>query len=500
MSGAGWLVNFSTLTATRSDSLAAGSSYAALTLTVNVASNASGNLTNTATVSGGGEFNTANDTATDTVTIAPPADLTVTMTDSGNFKQGDAADAYTITVKNSGTGATSGAVSLVVALPTGLMATAMSGNGWSVNLSTLTATRSDVLVAGASYAVLTLTVGVAENAPTSVTNTATVSGGGETNTANDTATDTTAVAAVLPIITGATPSLTGGTLTAGVTTMTVNFSEAMTGAGNAANYELRAVGPDGLFNTSDNVIVPMGVSFSGTTATLTFSALAENVYRLTAFDTITNTAGVALDGNGTSASNWVADFVVVPNGALLGSAATVKVGTTPYGIAVGDFNGDGHPDIVVANEAGSSIQVLLNNGSGVFTAQTAITTNINHPYAVAVADFNGDGKLDLAVANYGSGTSNGTVAIFLGNGNGTFTADGGRHRRQEAREHRRRQFRQRLSGPGGGQLWQRHNQRQRRNPPEQRQRRLYRPDGLHHQHQPARGRGRRLLQRRQPTA
>ena len=155
-------MNFSTLTATRSDSLAAGSSYPALTLTVNVASNASGNLTNTATVSGGGEFNTANDTATDTVTIAPPADLTVTMTDSGNFKQGDAADTYTITVTNSGAGATSGTVSLVDTLPTGLTATAMSGTGWTVNLSTLTATRSDALAAGSSYPALTLTVSVAE--------------------------------------------------------------------------------------------------------------------------------------------------------------------------------------------------------------------------------------------------------------------------------------------------------------------------------------------------
>ena len=65
-----------------------------MTLTVNVAANASGSVTNTATVSGGGETNTANDTASDTVTIAPPADLTVSMTDSGNFKQGDAADTY----------------------------------------------------------------------------------------------------------------------------------------------------------------------------------------------------------------------------------------------------------------------------------------------------------------------------------------------------------------------------------------------------------------------
>ena len=59
------------MTATRSDALAAGASYPALTLTVSVASNAPASVTNTATVSGGGEINTANDTASDPTTIKP---------------------------------------------------------------------------------------------------------------------------------------------------------------------------------------------------------------------------------------------------------------------------------------------------------------------------------------------------------------------------------------------------------------------------------------------
>ena len=224
-----------------------------LTLTVDVPSGASGSLTNTAIVSGGGEVNTSNDTATDTVSVLVPPDLTVAITDSGHFKQGDTADTYTITVTNSGAGATIATVSLVDTLPAGLTATAFSGTGWTMNLSTLTATRSDPLAAHSSYAVLTLTVSVAENAPASVTNTVAVSGGGEINTSNDTASDTTNIGVVLPVITGTTPSLTGGTLTAGVSTLTINFDEAMTGAGIASNYELRDPGPDGLFNTSDDV-------------------------------------------------------------------------------------------------------------------------------------------------------------------------------------------------------------------------------------------------------
>ena len=120
-------------------------------------------------------------------------DLTVAATHSGNFTQGDVGDTYTITVGNAGNAATSGTVSLVDSLPSGLTATAFSGPGWTTNLATLTATRNDALAAGVSYPALTLTVNVAANAPTSVINTATVSGGGEVYAGGDTATDPTTI-------------------------------------------------------------------------------------------------------------------------------------------------------------------------------------------------------------------------------------------------------------------------------------------------------------------
>lgn len=70
MSGAGWATNVGTLTATRADSLAAGASYPALTVTVNVATNAAALVTNSVTVSGGSDTNTVNNTAIDPTTIA----------------------------------------------------------------------------------------------------------------------------------------------------------------------------------------------------------------------------------------------------------------------------------------------------------------------------------------------------------------------------------------------------------------------------------------------
>lgn len=198
ISGAGWTCPLGTLTCTRPDALAAGSSYPAITLTVNVAANAPSLVTNTATVSGGGETNIANNTANDPTTILSP-DLVVFKGHfgpiNGNFFQGETGATYTITVQNQGTLATSGTVTMVDTLPaTGLNPTAISGTGWNCTFGTLTCTRSDALGGGfASYPPITLTVDVPLGAPASVTNIATISGGGEVNTGNDTAVDFTVI-------------------------------------------------------------------------------------------------------------------------------------------------------------------------------------------------------------------------------------------------------------------------------------------------------------------
>jgi hypothetical protein len=163
---------------------------------VDVAANAAASVTNTATVSGGGELNTANDSASDPTTIAPGAkpDLTVSKSHAATFQQSDTARTYVLLASNIGTGSTVGTVSVVDLLPTGLSASAISGAGWSCTLATLTCTRGDALSAGGSYPPITVTVDVAANAAASVTNTATVSGGGELNTANDSASDPTTIA------------------------------------------------------------------------------------------------------------------------------------------------------------------------------------------------------------------------------------------------------------------------------------------------------------------
>ena len=98
-------------------------------------------------------------------------------------------------------------------------------------------------------------------------------------------------------------------------------------------------------------------------------------------------------------------------------APQFTAGTNPQGVAVGDFNNDGNPDFVVANEGSNNVSVLLGNGDGTFQAAKNYATG-STPQSIVVGDFNGDGKLDIAVTNSGSNT----ISVLLGNGNGTFAA------------------------------------------------------------------------------
>jgi uncharacterized repeat protein (TIGR01451 family) len=166
-------------------------------------------VSNQATISGNFDPNTtsvlsddpdtaaANDpTVTPVNNAAVSPDLTIAKTHTGNFTQGQTAAQYIITVTNSGSASTSGTVTVTDTLPAGLTASAISGMGWSCTLATLTCTRNDALTAGNSYPNIVLTVNVASNAPSSLTNSVSVAGGNEGNTSNNTATDPTTVTPV----------------------------------------------------------------------------------------------------------------------------------------------------------------------------------------------------------------------------------------------------------------------------------------------------------------
>ncbi len=110
----------------------------------------------------------------------------------------------------------------------------------------------------------------------------------------------------------------------------------------------------------------------------------------------------------------------------LGTPVLVDSSANPTGLAAGSLTTDGRTDLVVADEATGTLHVYLGNANGTFTTVTAPTTTATNYTVAALGDLNNDGKLDLIVAGTIPGTIAGlntnNVYTFLGNGDGTFKA------------------------------------------------------------------------------
>jgi len=226
-------------------------------------------------------------------------DLAIAKSHTGNFVQGQVGATYTINVTNPGSVATGGTVTVTDTLPTGLTATNISGTNWNCTTGNpvSTCTRSDALAASGTYEPITVTVTVANSAASSVVNNATVSGGGESNTANDSADDATTVDPGLPAPANLTAfadsvstasvswsSVTGATgykvfrsfnnqpfAPAGTTTATT-FPDSALASGTTYVYAVEAMGSSSNFSPMSNVDIATTIVFTddpiggGTTA------------------------------------------------------------------------------------------------------------------------------------------------------------------------------------------------------------------------------------------
>jgi hypothetical protein len=113
--------------------------------------------------------------------------------------------------------------------------------------------------------------------------------------------------------------------------------------------------------------------------------------------------------------------------AAFAAQQSFATGTSPFGVAAADVNGDGRPDLVVTNSTDKTVSVLLNttaagSATAAFAAQQTFATGAG-PFGVAAADVNGDGRPDLAVANF----SDKSVSVLLnttlsGSGTAAFAA------------------------------------------------------------------------------
>ncbi|MDA5280893.1 FG-GAP-like repeat-containing protein [Streptomyces sp. Isolate_45] len=136
---------------------------------------------------------------------------------------------------------------------------------------------------------------------------------------------------------------------------------------------------------------------------------------------------ISQDARGNVALVWLGD-----GSGALGAGAAVELNPTPgcdttgdnpcvarfpVGVAVGDFDEDGKPDLATSNANTNNVSVVLGNGDGTFGAATGFGLNGGtNPQGVAAADLNGDGHLDLVTSN----ASTGTLSVLSGDGDGGF--------------------------------------------------------------------------------
>ena len=120
------------------------------------------------------------------------------------------------------------------------------------------------------------------------------------------------------------------------------------------------------------------------------------------------------------------DGTFATGGAYRTGSAGTDATRSPLGLVVGDFNGDGKPDLAVVNNYSGTtadVGILLNDGTGKFLAATNYPLS-NLATEISAADLNGDNKLDLVAPLYGTNAvPDNRVSVLLGNGNGTFQAE-----------------------------------------------------------------------------
>ena len=162
------------------------------------------------------------------------------------------------------------------------------------------------------------------------------------------------------------------------------------------------------------------VSFASTTPAV--CTTASNLVVLLSAGACSITASQGGSANYGAAISVTRSFTVstakVSSSFMAAAGSPIPAGANPRGIAAGDFNGDGIPDLAIANAGSASVTVLLGNTGGGFTQApgSPFATGAG-PFSVAVGDFNADGFQDLATAN----TSGNNVTVLLGNGAGGFS-------------------------------------------------------------------------------
>ena len=372
-SGTGWSCSISnqTVSCTRSDALAAASSYPAVTLNVLVAQSAPATVTNIAAISGGGEANLTNDTSTDVATVVSIADMAVTLAASPNPVTSGSNITYTIVATDNGPSAADNAT-LVMSIPNNTTFISLTTPaGWSCQTpspgNTGTVVCANVDLAGLSSSTFTLVTkvntGVANG--TLISGTAAVSSSViDPTTANNSATAVVSVGTTAQGQMTVTNTASPNPVVAG-SDITYTQTATNTGSGTANNPTITETTPPN--TTFQSISAPTGTTCTtppvGGTGTITCTAAAAPAGT-------SGTVTLVLQVNaGTPNGTVINDTVTVNStnqafGATSATAADVVGAATQADLALSTA---GDPNPVIAGNSITYTQTITDNGPAAAT-------------------------------------------------------------------------------------------------------------------------------------
>ena len=355
-------------------------------------------------------------------------DMTLSKNNSGVFTRGSTAS-YTIPVSNvSPYGASTGLVIMNDTLPTGITPTSASGTGWtcSVSAQTVSCTISTSLAANGTYPSITVNGLVSQSAPATLTNTATISGGGEINLLNDTATNVATVVSSADM--KVTESASPNPVAAG---SNITYTQVVTNNGPSAADNATLVAPIPTNTTFVSIAAPAGWSCTAPGVGNTGNVVCTNV------DMSASTSGtftlVVKVGSATPNGTLITGSVAVsssapdPNSANNTASVTTVVGTTGPNLTV---TNTAAPNPVQAGNNITYTQVVTNTGSSAATTATFTENTPTNTTFVSITPPTGwtctafpPQCTDPSVAANTSGTFTVIYKVAAGTANGVVITD-----------------------------------------------------------------------------
>jgi len=296
-------------------------------------------------------------------------DMTLSKSHAGNFTRGTNAT-YTIPVTNiSPYGPSNGLVTINDTLPIGITPISATGTGWTCSVSgqTVSCTRSDALAAATAYPSITLSAAVSQAAPATLTNIATVAGGGEANLLNDTATDVANVGSTADL--SMSDSGSPNPVAAGAN---LTYTQVLTNNGPSAADNATLIAPIPANTTFVNFSAPAGWSCSlpaqGATGNVVCADVNMAGGTAASFTLVVGVNGTVTKGtvitDTVSASSSTADPISTNNTA---TASDTVGGTANALLSVTNIAA---PNPVVAGNNITFTQVVTNTGASAATGAT----------------------------------------------------------------------------------------------------------------------------------